>query len=251
MTSNGRHATTNNLQKPVRNRYFYGKKLDVQHFELEQDYFNAKRRLLNRLVSGFGVVCGLNVVWADPDKCDAIVVNPGLAIDKWGREIIVTQDSMPVKIAPPDDSDCPPGEENFVYVCLEYLECEIDPAPVLSSECNGGQRCMPDTIQERYKITVKPCKAPEIGHRCQIPDLTDDSTGEILYDVLVRWVSERCSSPHKDSCIPLAEIEFDEGGHCRDIDITVRPIVYTNDLLFEMLLAITERRQTARPGGKQ
>lgn len=251
MTSNGRNVTAGTLQKPVRNNYFFGKMLDVQHFDLEQGYFNSKRWLLNRLVSGFGVACGLNVVWADPHTCDAIVVKPGLAIDKWGREIIVISDSMPVKVMPPATGECPAGEENFIHICLEYLECEADPAPVLTTECDGGQRCMPDTIHERYKITVKPCKAPEIGHRCQIPDIIDDSSGEIIYDAIVRWISERCPSRPEDPCIPLAEIEFDESGHCSDIDITVRPIVYTNDLLFEILLGITERRETARPGGKQ
>jgi len=39
----------------VRNRYFYGKLLDVFHFELEQNYLNAKRWLLTRLVTGYGV----------------------------------------------------------------------------------------------------------------------------------------------------------------------------------------------------
>ena len=46
---------------PVRNRYFYGKLLDVFHFDLEQTYLNTKRWTLNRLITGYGVVYGLNV----------------------------------------------------------------------------------------------------------------------------------------------------------------------------------------------
>lgn len=49
------------LKQPVRNKFFYGKLLDVLHLELETDYLNGKRWLLNRLVTGCGVVCGLNV----------------------------------------------------------------------------------------------------------------------------------------------------------------------------------------------
>src|SRR5476649_2519593 len=59
----------------VRNRYFYGKLLDVSHFESEQAYFNEKRWLLNRLVTGYGVICGLNVGLTDDAK--QIWVDPG------------------------------------------------------------------------------------------------------------------------------------------------------------------------------
>jgi hypothetical protein len=250
MSSNGRHITAGSLLRPVRNRYFFGKKLDVQHFELEQEYFNAKRWLLNRLVLGVGVVCGLNVVRPDSGKHDVIIVKPGVAIDKWGREIIVVNDSMPVSVEPPQTGTTKPGEENFVYICIDYLECEADPVRTLAGECDGGQRCMPDSIQERYKITVRPGKAPEILRRCQVPDLTRNDTGEIDYAVMAQWVTESCPRCPENPCIPLAELEFDENGRCINIDIGVRPIVYTNDLLFEMILAITEPQRPAQRGGK-
>ena len=56
------NGTTGDLKSPVRNRYFYGKMLDVFHFELEQDYFNQKRWMLNQRVIGCGVICGLDVI---------------------------------------------------------------------------------------------------------------------------------------------------------------------------------------------
>ena len=67
---------------PVRNRYFYGKLLDVRHLEMEQAYFIEHRRRLNRLAVGFGVVCGLEVTVGADDK--AICVAPGFAIDGRG-----------------------------------------------------------------------------------------------------------------------------------------------------------------------
>ena len=57
-----------NLQTAVRNRYFYMKLLDVYHFELETNYLNDKRWLLNRLVFGYGVVCGLDVKCGPDDN---------------------------------------------------------------------------------------------------------------------------------------------------------------------------------------
>src|SRR5262245_25915743 len=82
----------------VRNRYFYGKLLDVHHLELEQDYLNGKRWLLNRLVSGYGVICGLDVQPAQKGR--AVVVTPGIALDRGGREIVVACTSEPIAIPP-------------------------------------------------------------------------------------------------------------------------------------------------------
>src|SRR5688500_4793888 len=90
--------TPADLRVPVRNRYFYGKLLDVMHLEMEQTYFNSKRALINRLVIGPGVVCGLDVELSDDGK--SVVVLPGVAIDRCGREIVVTKPSQPVELPP-------------------------------------------------------------------------------------------------------------------------------------------------------
>src|SRR5688500_6005652 len=74
------------LAAPVRNRYFYGKLLDVHHLQLEQRYFVEKLRLLNRLSLGSGVLAGLHV----QVRGDAVVIGPGVAIDGCGRVIVVT-----------------------------------------------------------------------------------------------------------------------------------------------------------------
>ena len=71
-----------------RNRYFYGKLLSVDDFELEQKYFNDKRRLINRFLFGPGIVSGLCVVEVDEQT---ISLETGFALDTWGREIIVDE----------------------------------------------------------------------------------------------------------------------------------------------------------------
>lgn len=73
------------LTAPRRNHYFYGKRMDVQHFQMEQDYGKLKQWLLNRLTLGKGVLCGLRVFLDDGKIC----VDPGVAIDGLGREIVV------------------------------------------------------------------------------------------------------------------------------------------------------------------
>lgn len=69
-----------------RNRYYAGKLLTSADFEAEQLYMNNKRRFLNRVLFGSGIVCGLNVVNLDDLS---ILVESGVAIDGAGREIVV------------------------------------------------------------------------------------------------------------------------------------------------------------------
>lgn len=239
------------LRTPVRNHFFYGKLMDVYQFELETGYFNAKRRLLNRLVSGYGVVCGLNVE-PGPDGRH-VVIAPGVAIDKWGREIIVPERTAPIAIPPhllppetPADGK-PPGyqgdrdteEPTVLQVLLCYHECESDPTPVLGGDCGTADECAAGSIRERYHVIFKEGPAPPIKLECRVPDLF--YSGKLDYDALVRFVSESCPSAAADPCIPLANVQVTGDGHECDpehIDITIRPIVYSNDLLLEILLSL-------------
>ena len=81
------------LAAPQRNQYFYGKLLDATHLQMEQQYFNSKRWLTNLLLQGAGVVAGLAVVPAVNGT--RLALQPGVALDGWGREIIVSTLSVP------------------------------------------------------------------------------------------------------------------------------------------------------------
>jgi hypothetical protein len=139
----------------VRNRYFYGKLLDVYHLELEQRYFLEQRRRLNRLTVGFGVVCGLDVSLGSDGT--SVLVAPGFAIDGLGREIVVTET---ICIADPsqltDDCGRPAGTatETSVTLCLSYRECETEPTPVLVSDCDVREQCAAGAVRERYALLV-------------------------------------------------------------------------------------------------
>lgn len=235
---------TGGLQTPVRNHYFYGKLLDTRHFTLEQDYFNGKRWLLNRLVTGFGVVCGLDLALAD--ERDQIYLQPGLAIDKWGREIIVPAPSKPIRLERLPDA--PEGEEEWIYLCLAYHECESDPAPMLTAECNEAGPCAADTIRERYKILVRPGRVPEPPHECSLHNIL--TSQGIRFEELARWVTRGCDPPPADPCIPLGDIFIPENGICHSEDIHTenRPIVYSNDLLYELILALAGELMHSRRG---
>ena len=69
-----------------RNKYYFGKLMSVEDFNLEQKYVNDKRRMLNRFVIGTGVVAGMYVVRIDERT---ISVERGFALDSLGRKSLL------------------------------------------------------------------------------------------------------------------------------------------------------------------
>jgi hypothetical protein len=246
----------------MQTRFFYGQRLDVRHFESEQNYVKGKLWMLNRLIHGFGVVCGMDVVLGD-DRA-SVVVQPGLALDRAGREIVIPgptvkqpipqmEPQQPTDKAPngeqPKQGECC-DDKNYVHVCVCFHACESDPEPVFAGGCDSNEHCAPGAIRERYKIVIRPHKAPPVRSDCSIPDLLLGN--RINYPALARWVSRPCACKPDDPCIVLANVRrLPAGGgtiESTGIDITVRPVVYSNDLLFELLLAMQGEGQNSRLG---
>src|SRR5215831_2037093 len=139
------------LQRSLeRNRYFYGKLMTVRDFTQEQLYFNAKRWLLNRLLFGSGVICGLKVnTGSDPTT---IVIGKGLALDPVGREVTVIDDN-PVdltKLIELSDNAFTGNKTGFL--CLAERDCPRDPVPALaSSPCD--ETCESNRWQESFDVS--------------------------------------------------------------------------------------------------
>jgi hypothetical protein len=255
------------LKPFARNHYYHGQLLTEHSFNLEQYYVKEKIWLGNRLITGYGVVCGLDVKVGE-DRC-SVYVTPGIAVDKWGREIIVPAPTAslplprreeaqeaPEKQAerpgyPPPRYDHGDEEDDYVHVVICFHECLSDPQPVVTSECDGTETCAPGVVRERYKVLVKPGKAPEIPTHCRFPDVI--AGDHVDYGVLARWVTQECRRVKGDGCIPLANVRLPRGyGRCEssDIDISVRPIVYTNDLLFELIVGLMHEWESRQRAGK-
>lgn len=85
------------LRQFQRNKYFYGKLMTVSDFELEQEYFNGKRYLLNRLIHGKGLLSGFFQIELQPqENSDEVIIwfrDGGVALDCLGREIVVPIDT--------------------------------------------------------------------------------------------------------------------------------------------------------------
>jgi len=134
-----------------RNRYFYGKLLTVRDFETEQKYLNDKRRLLNRLLFGSGIVAGMQVVAVD-DK--TITVEMGLAIDYIGREIVVPS-PVTLKLSMIDGFTNNEYKKN-VYLYVAYDEKGREPVhSVGNSSVRGEEVGEYNRLLESYKLFIK------------------------------------------------------------------------------------------------
>lgn len=127
----------------LRNRYFYGKQMGVEQFRRDQTYHRHQAWLLNRLVLGSGVLCGLQVEVVD----GALVVSPGVALDGWGRVVIVPE-RQTVKI----ERTC----DRYVAT-LRLCHCErcVLPAPSGGDPCHPNARVEHDAIEESFRLELR------------------------------------------------------------------------------------------------
>ena len=221
---------TKGLNAFERNNYFYGKLMTVRDFELEQDYFVEKRKLLNRYLHGRGAVCGLEIV---PHECPRMVVlKPGIALDCYGNEIVVTRD---VEINLASNDEVIPEDGKTVYVCIKYLECDVEPVPVLVSECSCDDTASKSSIKREtfeYEILqIKPDK-PDMMKILNLP------CKKIMHE-LIKESLDPCATCEDDGCVVLAKVKFtaDSPVQVSDIDnISYRRIVLSNEKLLSLII---------------
>lgn len=135
----------NNIFPFERNRFYSGKLLTSDDFQAEQNYMNHKRRFLNHILFGEGIVCGLGV--GNVDDC-SVMIEPGAALDRRGREIVVGK-SFVKKLSSIDGFNALQGKRTCL--CIEYAEEEVH--PVYSIEgADVGREYEYNRISEGFRI---------------------------------------------------------------------------------------------------
>lgn len=137
-----------------RNRYFYGKMLTSRDFEIEQRYFNNKRRLINRTTIGAGVICGLGVYQNDDSSFS---VETGMALDYVGREIVVP---APVirKLQMVEGADSL-SQSDQAFLCLKYDQTNREPVNSIGAADNQSEQY--NKIDEGFKLYIS-TEAPDV-----------------------------------------------------------------------------------------
>ncbi|MCB0302330.1 MAG: hypothetical protein KDI38_00970 [Calditrichaeota bacterium] len=127
--------------------YFHGMLLDDLDFYTEQKYHHDKRRMLNRYLHGWGIVCGLEIGFKF-DNAPMLYVNPGLAIDCEGNEIYVPEkhefDLQTILGPTPSDK--------AYYITISYQKRMTDPVPVYAPGDCEDRESKPSRWTEGYCI---------------------------------------------------------------------------------------------------
>ncbi|MEM7584784.1 MAG: hypothetical protein AAF560_15440 [Acidobacteriota bacterium] len=132
----------------TRNRFFNGKYMSAREFAREQDYFLSRHRLINRLHLGAGIACGLEVEPHPKPGCPGwVVVRAGVAVDGWGRELILREDTA---FEVPDLAS-----EGEMLIGLRYVEETVETVPVLYAE-EGQHRKEANWVRENVCLEAFP-----------------------------------------------------------------------------------------------
>lgn len=154
-----------------RNRYYKGKMLTSTDFAAEQLYMNHKRQFVNRMITGSGIVCGLNVISLDDLS---FMVESGVAIDDMGREIVVESSVVKKLSAIAGFENLKSGQASL---CIRYQENETQPVYAISRQ-DSDREFEYNRIEDGYELFLIDVS----GIREEFETETEFYTGGILFE---------------------------------------------------------------------
>ncbi|HYU99523.1 MAG TPA: hypothetical protein VE977_11895 [Pyrinomonadaceae bacterium] len=173
-------AESESLKRP---RYFTGQLLTAESLELEQKYFREKLKRHNRALHGFGIVSGLKVIV----EAGQIIVEPGLALDCQGNELVIGT----AVIVSPVTSDWPSA-----YVQVGFAEEYTDPIPAAG---------LADSIQtEALQLDMK--EASTITESGEL-FVAEENSNRGHRHLRARWLA--CGQPH---ALTIAKLKHSSQG---------------------------------------
>ena len=196
-----------------RMRWFTGRFVTARDLTDEQRYMVHRRYLINRMMHGEGVLCGLDVVPHERDDCapTTVWIEPGIALDCCGRELI-----SPCRLCVtwPDahDPSCEPPEHEEKLLVIRYREEAVDPQYALLETCTTkvGQ----EATRIREGVSWKLAGRDELPHcwpgeHAPVHDDCDDGAD-----------GRGCIEPYCrcGGWVPLAVLTRREGGPIRISD---------------------------------
>jgi hypothetical protein len=220
------------LHEPRRNRFFDGKFLSAADFEREQDYGRGAGMQHDRLVLGAGVVCGLEVTVAQDGR--GVHVAPGLALDGWGRRIVVPSAC---------ELPAPGASAAALLVRLSYEVRAADPVPALGgSEGAGGDddgEAMA-TWAEGHRLELVEGSAPAVA-AADVGAAVELIRAGRLDEALALLARAACADPPSDPGVTLAALTVGVDGALAVDEGAARAVVPTNLVLLELVAALAAR----------
>jgi hypothetical protein len=235
------------LKQFKRNAYFNGKPMFAEDCYLEQKYINEKRYLINRLIHGTGIICGLEVKSIEK-ICESWRVNltPGCAIDCCGREIVVSKGIQCSIITTVQGIDC----SKYIGLYLRRKDILVDPIPNPICESSAEKKCYESHIEEQFEVFLATLEnektvteqVGQISHNNVKDSLGNFSKQSISFHDICKKALEEC--PHckkideQGPKVLLAVLSCSQEG-VLSIDYSEtekkRDIVYSNFILGHLL----------------
>jgi len=221
-----------------RPRYFPRQIITAEDLTLEQDYFRNKLRRHNRLLHGWGVVCGALVcpVWKCQDKLVEpwkVTVQPGYILGPYGDEILIecartidlrkpNEEKKPADRCgepvdpwcedPCADVDTPAGP---VYLAVKYKEIRNRPVRVQPLGCGcDDQACEYSRYCDGYEFgLLTACPTSHEQDVCgDAPDL------KTRFETFFKQCNPDCPPCPEEPWVVLAKIDIGSDGQIKGID---------------------------------
>jgi len=206
-------------------RYYARQLITADDLTLEQDYFRSRLRMHNRLLHGWGVVCGADVCYVAKTDANGItrrqpwlvIVTPGYILGPYGDEIYIdckrtidvrTHGVVGISGEPCiEDSDpwcseiCDDGETRKVFIGVRYKQFATRPVRVQPVSCGcDDNRCENSRWRDGYEIRIL-TECPDPG--AQPPSL----------DGLFAGPTPDCTDCPDQPWVVLASVEIGDGGN--------------------------------------
>ena len=157
---------TGTLSPDLRVFYQYGMVLGLDDFLQEQTHNLGLDYHHERALHGYGTVYGLHVTTTTPpDALDdvTVTVEPGMAVDQWGREVTVPTAQcarLGAWLAAQDpatvEAHLGSSGELVVYVVAAYAECPDNLVPVPGQPCStSSQVQVPSRLRDAWDIELR------------------------------------------------------------------------------------------------
>ena len=151
-----------------RTRFFPRQLVTPDDLTQDQKYLSEKLRRHNRLLHGWGVVCGARVKRGT--EAGEVVIEPGYVLGPYGDEIVIdrkvtlnvchagaTGDGFCGEVADPWCSELreAPGESQPLFVAVRYAEVKSRPVRVHPAGCGCDDvLCEYSRIRDSYELAV-------------------------------------------------------------------------------------------------
>jgi Quinohemoprotein amine dehydrogenase, alpha subunit domain III len=220
------------LERP---RYFPRQLITPAELTLEQTYFRDRLRRHNRLLHGWGVVCGADVCAVPtPDGTEAqpwkVRIKPGYILGPYGDEIVIDTEREVDLRSSGAISVCgePPGphvdpwcsevlvkpQSGPLYIAVKYKEILSRPVRVQPFGCGCDEtHCEYSRFCDGYEIGIL-SDCPESHHNP--PNLAPDGKPDL--ELLVQGAAPNCPQCPTEPWVGLAKVELDDNGVIQSID---------------------------------